>query len=249
MGTDLEIDRFDLQSTNAEENSMPAHLSSVSDISAAVEAEEGIELEVVANHLSDAEFHRELTGVIKHLRGFARSLCGCRDRADDLAQETLLKAWAARERYVAGTSFRAWTFTILRNHYFGQLRRERFTGVYDESVAERILQSNGNQESMIEATDVLRAMATLPATQREVLILVAIGNVGYEEIAEICGIALGTVKSRISRARSMLAATMEGGVLPDFRHNFVLQGDVVETFFAQLKQVMAQEQQKKLIAA
>lgn len=202
----------------------------------------------VGRPLSDAQFHAELAGVSQHLRAFARSLCGCRDRADDLAQETLMKAWAARERYVAGTSFRAWTFTILRNHYFGQLRRERFTGAYDEVVAERVLQASGNQESMVEATDVLRALATLPDAQREVLILVAIGNVGYEEIAQICGIALGTVKSRISRARAMLAAVMESGVLPDFRHNFVLQGDVVETFFAQLQQVVAQEHQKRLAA-
>lgn len=198
--------------------------------------------------LSDAEFHRELTDVIQHLRAFARSLCGCRDRADDLAQETLLKAWAARERYVAGTSFRAWTFTILRNHYFGQLRRERFTGIYDEAVAERVLQTPGNQESIVNATDVLRAMATLPEAQREVLILVAIGNIGYEEIAQICGIALGTVKSRISRARAMLAAVMDSGVLPDFRHNFVLEGDVIEAFFAQLKQVVAHEEQKRMAA-
>jgi RNA polymerase sigma-70 factor (ECF subfamily) len=233
---------------------MSAQLVSAQPTSAHVETEGEIahhpviQKLAVEKPLSDAEFHRELTGVIKHLRAFARSLCGCRDRADDLAQETLLKAWAARDRYVAGTSFRAWTFTILRNHYFGQLRRERFTGAYDEGVAERVLQSAGNQESMVEATDVLRAMATLPDAQREVLILVAIGNVGYEEIAQICGIALGTVKSRISRARSMLAATMESGVLPDFRHNFVLEGDVIETFFAQLKQVVAQEQQKRLAA-
>jgi RNA polymerase sigma-70 factor (ECF subfamily) len=198
--------------------------------------------------LSDAEFHRELTGVIRHLRAFARSLCGCRDRADDLAQETLLKAWAARDRYVAGTSFRAWTFTILRNHYFGQLRRERFTGNYDEAVAERVLQTGGSQESTVEATDVLRALATLPEAQREVLILVAIGNLGYEEIAQICGIALGTVKSRISRARAMLAAVMESGVLPDFRHNFVMEGDVLGAFFAQLNEFMPQEQPKHLAA-
>ena len=227
---------------------MPAQLVSAHPSGAQVESGESGEAVVIITPLSDAEFHRELTGVIKHLRAFARSLCGCRDRADDLAQETLLKAWAARDRYVAGTSFRAWTFTILRNHYFGQLRRERFTGAYDEGMAERLLQSAGNQESMVEATDVLRAMATLPDAQREVLILVAIGNVGYEEIAQICGIALGTVKSRISRARAMLAAVMEAGVLPDFRHNFVLEGDVIETFFAQLKQVMVQEQQKRLAA-
>ncbi|HWU03125.1 MAG TPA: sigma-70 family RNA polymerase sigma factor [Novosphingobium sp.] len=187
--------------------------------------------------LSDAEFHRELTTAIPHLRAFARTLCGCRDRADDLAQETMMKAWAARDRYVAGTSFRAWTFTILRNHYFGQVRRERFVGEYDEAVAERILYTPGDQESMVEATDVLRALATLPAAQREVLVLVAIGNVSYEEIAEICGVALGTVKSRVARARAAISAAMEGGVLPDFRHNFVLEGEVLDAFFAELGKV------------
>lgn len=227
---------------------MPSQPVSAQANVAIVETGKGMGSVSAAKPLSDVEFHQELTGVIKHLRAFARSLCGCRERADDLAQETLLKAWAARDRYVAGTSFRAWTFTILRNHYFGQLRRERFTGAYDEAVADRVLQSCGNQESMVEATDVLRALATLPATQREVLILVAIGNVGYEEIAQICGIALGTVKSRISRARAMLSAVMEGGVLPDFRHNFVMEGDVIETFFAQLRHVLANEEQKRLAA-
>lgn len=187
--------------------------------------------------LSDAEFHKELTAAIPHLRAFARTLCGNRDRADDLAQETLMKAWAARERYVAGTSFRAWTFTILRHHYFGELRRERFVGEYDEGMAETVLNTQGEQESQLEATDVLRALATLPDAQREVLILMAVGSVSYEEIAEICGVAVGTVKSRIARARAALSAVLEGGVLPDFRHNFVLEGEVLEAFIAQFRQI------------
>lgn len=189
--------------------------------------------------LSDSEFHHELTTSIPHLRAFARTLCGCRDRADDLAQETLMKAWAARDRYVAGTSFRAWTFTILRNLYFGQIRRERFVGEYDEAVAERVLYCPGEQESTLEAIDVLRALTTLPAAQREVLVLVSIGNISYEEIAEICGVAMGTVKSRIARARAALSAAMESGILPDFRHNFVMEGDVMEAFMGELKKVVA----------
>jgi DNA-directed RNA polymerase specialized sigma24 family protein len=71
--------------------------------------------------LSDADFHKELTAVIPHLRAFARMLCGDRDRADDLAQEALMKAWAARGSFIAGTRFRAWIYTILRHHYFGQI--------------------------------------------------------------------------------------------------------------------------------
>lgn len=187
--------------------------------------------------LSEAEFHKELTAAIPHLRAFARMLCGDRDRADDLAQETLMKAWAARDRYVAGSSFRAWTYTILRHHYFGQIRRQRFVGDYDENEAERILNMPGSQESRLEATDVLRALAILPAAQREVLVLVSIGGVSYEEIAEICGVALGTVKSRIARARAALSATIESGELPDARGSFVLKGEVLDAFMAELHKV------------
>ena len=187
--------------------------------------------------LSEAEFHRELTAAIPHLRAFGRSLCGCRDRADDLAQETMMKAWAARDRFVAGTSFRAWTFTILRHIYYGQIRRERFVGHYDEAEAERTLVAHGGQESALEATDVLRALATLPAAQREVLVLMAVGNVTYEEIAEICGAAIGTIKSRIARARAAISAVIDGGILPDSRHDFVLKGEVLDAFMAELRAV------------
>jgi RNA polymerase sigma-70 factor (ECF subfamily) len=86
-----------------------------------------------------ASFKRELTAVIPHLRAFARGLCGRPDLADDLVQETLLKAWAAQDRFEPGTSMRAWTFVILRNAYLTDMRRNRFRADYDEVVAERIL--------------------------------------------------------------------------------------------------------------
>jgi RNA polymerase sigma factor (sigma-70 family) len=189
--------------------------------------------------LSDADFHKELVASIPHLRAFGRSLCGNRDTADDLAQETMLKAWAARARFRAGTSFRAWTFTILRHHYFGQLRRERFTADYDEAAAERILNCKGDQESRLETIDVLRALECLPATQREVLILMAIGSMSYEEIAQVCNVAVGTIKSRIARARAALSAILEGGVLPDARHAFVLEGEVFDAFLAKFRTIAA----------
>ncbi len=187
--------------------------------------------------LSDEQFHAKLTSSIPHLRAFARSLCGCRDTADDLAQETLLKAWAAREHFVAGTSFNAWTFTILRNVYFGQKRRQRFVGDYDEVEAERLLNTPATQQGGMEATDVLRALAMLPATQREVLILAAVGHVSYEEMADICGVAIGTIKSRIARARAALSAAIENGIMPDFRHNFVLKGEVLDAFLDELYKI------------
>jgi RNA polymerase sigma-70 factor (ECF subfamily) len=187
--------------------------------------------------LSDADFKRALADVAPHLRAFARALCGCRDRADDLAQETMLRAWSARERYMAGTNFKAWTFTILRNHFYSEARRSRFHGEYDEAVAERILRAPASQESAVELSDVVRALSVVPASYREALILVAIGSLSYEEIASICGIALGTVKSRICRARAMLSHVIESGQLPDFRHNFVLSGSAVDTLFQELARI------------
>ncbi|MEO5615402.1 MAG: sigma-70 family RNA polymerase sigma factor, partial [Cypionkella sp.] len=85
--------------------------------------------------INDREFQTNLTRITPQLRGFARTLCGCRDRADDLAQETLLKAWSARHSFQPDTNFKAWTFTILRNLFYSEVRRARFTGEYDEEKA------------------------------------------------------------------------------------------------------------------
>lgn len=187
--------------------------------------------------LSDHDFKRALAEVAPHLRAFARALCGSRDQADDLAQEAMLRAWAARERYAAGTNFKAWTFTILRNHFYSEARRSRFHGEYDEAMAERTLRAPAGQESALELSDVLRALEAIPDSYREALILVAAGNLSYEEVASICGIALGTVKSRVCRARAMLTQIIESGQLPDFRHNFVLSGNAIDAFFGELKRI------------
>lgn len=212
-----------------------------------IEAETQDANRVVAR-LCDSDFKRALAEVAPHLRAFARGLCGCRDRADDLAQETMLRAWAARDRYAAGTNFKAWTFTILRNHFYSEARRARFHGDYDEVAAERILCAEASQESAVELADVLRALTTIPETYREALILVAAGNLSYEEIARICGIALGTVKSRICRARAMLAKVLESGQLPDFRHNFVLTGEAVDAFFEELVRIANTDENAELAA-
>lgn len=191
-------------------------------------------IEAEPQALSDADFRRSLANIAPHLRAFARSLCGCRERADDLAQETMMRAWAARDRYSAGTNFKAWTFTILRNQFYSEIRRARFVADYDEVVAENTLRTNGDQEASVELSDVLRAFAVLPASHREALMLVAIGDMSYDEVAEICGVALGTIKSRICRARAMLLNAIESGQVPDFRHNFVLNGAAFDAFFAEL---------------
>nr|WP_232455691.1 sigma-70 family RNA polymerase sigma factor [Sphingomonas sp. KC8] len=167
--------------------------------------------------LSDDAFKAELAAVIPHLRAFGRSLSGNRDTADDLVQETLLKAWAARQRFQAGTNMRAWTFIILRNLFLSQMRRARFKGEWDEITAARVLAAPASQDSHVELGDMQRALLLLPQPQREALILVGAGGFAYEEAAEICGCAVGTIKSRVARGRVALEQMLSEGRLPSRR--------------------------------
>jgi len=168
-------------------------------------------------NLSDGEFKDELARVIPHLRAFARSLSGNRDLADDLVQETLMKAWAARKRFQAGTNMRAWTFIILRNLFLSQMRRARFRGEWDEHTANKLLSAPASQDRHIELADMQRALLHLPQPQREALILVGAGGFAYEEAAEICGCAVGTIKSRVARGRAALEQLLDHGQLPSRR--------------------------------
>lgn len=167
--------------------------------------------------LSDRELRREMETALPDLRAFARSLTRNGETADDLVQETMMKAWAARERFEPGTSFRAWTFTIARNLFFSQMRRRKFTGDWDESLAARILAAPPSQEHRLHLRDLEAGLATLSPNQREALLLVALGQMDYETAASTLGVAVGTIKSRVSRAREALAAHLEGhrpGALP-----------------------------------
>jgi len=167
--------------------------------------------------LSDSEFKSQLAAVIPHLRAFGRSISGSRDLADDLVQETLMKAWAARLRFQAGTNMRAWTFIILRNLYLSQMRRARFKGEWDDLVADRLLAAPASQDRHVELGDMQRALLHLPQPQREALILVGAGGFAYEEAAEICGVAVGTIKSRVARGRVALETIMNDNSLPSRR--------------------------------
>jgi len=178
---------------------------------------ESAPVELVA--LSDDEFKDELARVIPHLRAFGRSLSGNRDLADDLVQETLMKAWAARKRFQAGTNMRAWTFIILRNLFLSQMRRARFRGEWDEQSANKLLAAPASQDRHIELADMQRALLHLPQPQREALILVGAGGFAYEEAAEICGCAVGTIKSRVARGRAALEQLLDHGQLPSRREH------------------------------
>lgn len=169
--------------------------------------------EPVHESLSDEDFKKELATVIPHLRAFGRSLSGNADLADDLVQETLMKAWAARLRFQAGTNMRAWTFIILRNLYLSQMRRARFKGEWDDLTADKILAAPASQDRHVELADMQRALLMLPQPQREALILVGAGGFAYEEAAEICGVAVGTIKSRVARGRVALEQIMDENML------------------------------------
>ena len=188
--------------------------------------------------LSDPDFKDQLAAVIPHLRAFGRSLSGSRDLADDLVQETLLKAWAARKRFQAGTNMRAWTFIILRNLFLSQMRRARFKGEWDDVTAAKILAAPASQDRHIELADMQRALMQLPQPQREALILVGAGGFAYEEAAEICGCAVGTIKSRVARGRVALEAMMTGSSLPS-RRQFATDPDktALQTIMGQVDEL------------
>jgi RNA polymerase sigma-70 factor (ECF subfamily) len=168
-----------------------------------------------ANAASDpkleAQFKRELITLIPHLRAFARTLAGDPAGADDLAQDAMMKAWDARASYQMGTNMKAWTFMILRNQFYSEKRRSWRQTQLDQEAAERTLIAADDPESPVALDELRLSISMLPAEQREALILVGAGGFAYEEAAEICGCAVGTVKSRVSRARKALQAILEQG--------------------------------------
>ncbi|MEZ5709554.1 MAG: sigma-70 family RNA polymerase sigma factor [Blastomonas sp.] len=181
--------------------------------------------------LGEDEFKEQLVETIPHLRAFGYSLCGRMDLADDLVQDTMLKAWNARERFKAGTSMRAWTFVILRNGYISQMRRAKFSAPYDEYAAECTLAAPAAQQDPLHLADVHRALQALNQDQREAIILVGAGGFSYEEAAAICDCATGTMKSRVSRARQSLEAMMNGDASGQLDKSDTRDGDAMGAIF------------------
>ena len=156
-------------------------------------------------------FRAQLAALIPHMRAFSRTLTMDAAAADDLAQEALAKAWQARGSYTMGTNLKAWTFMIVRNQFYSDKRRSWRSCQLDQEAAERTLLANDNPSAPLELNELRMAMAALPAEQREALILIGAGGLSYEEAAEICHCAVGTVKSRVSRARDALRHMIETG--------------------------------------
>lgn len=160
--------------------------------------------------VEESEFRRDLLALAPFLRAFARTLSGHRDMADDLCQEALAKAWQSRGSYEMGTNLKAWLFMILRNQFYSEKRRSWRTQPLLDSDAEAFNPRLDHQGAILDLTDLNRALQLLTPEQREALILVGAGGFSYQEASSICACPLGTIKSRLARARTALQQILDG---------------------------------------
>ena len=156
----------------------------------------------------DESVRNAVLAAVPSLRAFAISLSGNVDRADDLVQETLLRALANIDSFQPGTNMSAWLFTILRNHFRSEYRKRRREVEDSDGHYAETLKSQPAQQGHVEFNEFRAALAQLPQDQREALVLVGASGFSYEEAAHICGCAVGTIKSRVNRARTRLAELM-----------------------------------------
>jgi RNA polymerase sigma-70 factor (ECF subfamily) len=157
----------------------------------------------------DADFKADLLAAIPALRAFATSLSARAEWADDLVQETLVRAWAHRTSFEPGSRMQAWLFTILRNEYYSEYRRRRHEVADPEGRIAARLTTHPAQDGHVAFREFQTALLKLPPIHREALILVGASGFSYEQAAAICNCAIGTMKSRVARARSKLAQLLE----------------------------------------
>jgi len=157
-----------------------------------------------ANVTEAFSFKREMLAALPSLRAFAVSLSRRHDRADDLVQETVMKAWSKQESFQPGTNMRAWLFTILRNEFYSQMRRKGRELPDPDGLFADNLASHPEQYGKMDLADFKGALDQLPDDQREAIVLIGASGFAYEEAAAIAGVAVGTIKSRVNRARVKL---------------------------------------------
>ena len=151
----------------------------------------------------------ELVDHVPALRAFALSLSGNPSTADDLVQETILKAWASLHTFQEGTNLRSWLFTILRNTFYSSRRKLSREVADSDGLHAAGLSQKPDHDGRLALDDFAAAFALLPDEQREALVLVGASGFSYEEAAETCGCAVGTIKSRANRGRQRLAELMK----------------------------------------
>ena len=157
----------------------------------------------------------DVVALIPALRAFAWSLSHNAADADDLVQDTLIKAWTHRDKFEPGTNLRAWLFTILRNTYYTTAARRRREVADEDGKHAATLSASPTQDWSMAMRSLQAALQQLPDEHREALILVGAAGLTYEEAAEICGCALGTIKSRVNRARARLLRLMDAAEVSD----------------------------------
>lgn len=153
----------------------------------------------------EPDIRNELTALLPNLRAFSNSLTRNRDLADDLVQETLIKAWKNQDRFIPGSNLKAWLFTILRNTYLTHLRRRKFEAEDVNGELVQQLSVEASQGAHMDLIDFSEALARLPREQREAILLVGAEGFSHEDAALMCGCAVGTMKSRVNRARNKLS--------------------------------------------
>ncbi len=166
--------------------------------------------------MSNSDFKKELLSCLGSLRAFAVSLSGNRDRADDLVQETVAKAWAKQESFTMGTNMKAWLFTILRNEFYGQMRKSGREVSDPDDYFTNNMSQHPEQFGKLDLVDFQRALQQLPDDQREAIILVGASGFSYEESAQMCDCAVGTIKSRVNRARNTLQTLLDVEGVADY---------------------------------
>ena len=184
----------------------------------------------------DAAFKHDLVALVPKLRAFARTMTGDATAADDLSQEALAKAWDARASFAMGTNMKAWVFMILRNQFYSDKRRSWRQTQLDQEAAERTLVATDDPAGPLALNELRQALAMLPLEQREALVLVGAGGFAYEEAAGICGCAVGTVKSRVSRARQALLGILDRA---DYLRDGAPAGDAMGSIMADAERYSA----------
>jgi RNA polymerase sigma-70 factor (ECF subfamily) len=160
-------------------------------------------------------FREDVSALVPHLRAFARSLTGGDPHlADDLVQDTIVNALQAQDQFTPGTNLKAWLFTILRNRFRSVVTRKHMSCEVSDDAMDQKWVTPATQEAAVEVDEFRRAFKLLSPAHREVLVLVVVHGLPYEAVARQCGCEVGTVKSRVNRARAQLRRMLLGDELP-----------------------------------
>ena len=176
------------------------------------------------------ETREAMLAALPGLRAFALSLTYNLDAADDLVQDTILRAWANLDRFEVGTNLNAWLFTILRNAFLSRYRKTRREVEDPDGSFAACLRVPPEQHATCDVQDMLKALAKLPVEYREALLLVVAEGLSYEEATHIRGVAVGTIKSRVNRARAGLARLLTLHEGEDLGPDRVTQAALQTTF-------------------